>query len=62
MKEDESVFLSVRTKQSELDRFRSHCQEELNRRHSDVIREMMTALVEGRLKIEPTEAMKGMYK
>lgn len=59
---DESVFLTVRIKQSELDRFKNHCNQELDRRHSDVVREMLTALCEGRLKIEPTKAQKGMYK
>lgn len=57
-----STFLTVRVKQSELDCFRDHCQKTLNRRHSDVIREMMTALTEGRLTIEPTEAHKELYK
>ena len=59
---DESVFLTVRVKRSELDRFKDHCNQELNRRYSDVVREMLTALCAGRLKIEPTTAQKGLYK
>lgn len=62
MEKKENVFLTVRIKQSDLNTFKKHCSEELNRRHSDVVREMMTALIEGRLKIEATDAMKGMYK
>lgn len=58
----ESVFLTVRMKQSELDGFRQHCQNVLERRHSEVVREMITALMDGRLKIEPTEAQKELYK
>lgn len=55
-------FLTVRVDSSELERFKQHCSEKLNRKNSDVIREMITALCDGRLTIKPTEAMKGMYK
>lgn len=58
----ESVFLTVRMKQPELEDFRQHCQNVLERRHSEVVREMITALMDGRLKIEPTEAQKELYK
>lgn len=61
-KTDKTIFLTVRMKQSELDLFREHCQEVLKRRQSDVMREMITALIEGRLKIEPTQAYKELYK
>ncbi len=57
-----SVFLTVRMEQEALDAFKKYCKEKLDRRHSDVVRELIVAATEGRVKIEATEAMKEMYK
>jgi hypothetical protein len=47
--------------QEALDEFRKYCSEKLQRRHSDVVRELVVAATEGRVKIIPTDAMKEMY-
>lgn len=57
-----SVFLTVRMEQEALDAFKQYCTEKLERRHSDVVRELVIAATEGRIKITPTDAMKEMYK
>jgi hypothetical protein len=56
-----SVFLTVRMEQEALDEFRKYCSEKLQRRHSNVVRELVIAATEGRVKITPTDAMKEMY-
>lgn len=56
-----SVFLTVRMEQQALDEFKKYCTEKLHRRHSDVVRELVIAATEGRVKIAPTEAMKEIY-
>jgi len=57
-----STFLTVRMEKEALDAFKRHCTEKLERRHSDVVRELVIAATEGRVRITPTEAMKEMYK
>lgn len=56
-----SVFLTVRVEQEELDKFKQYCSDKLGRPHSQVVRELMTAIVEGRLKITPSDKMKELY-
>lgn len=55
------TFLTVRMEQQTLDEFKKYCNEKLQRRHSDVVRELIIAIIEGRVKIAATEAMREMY-
>lgn len=57
-----SGFLTVRMTQVDLDNFKRYCTEKLQRRQSDVVRELVIAATEGRVKITPTEATKELYK
>lgn len=57
-----NTFLTVRMDKKALDAFKTHCTEKLERRHSDVVRELVTATTEGRVKITPTESQKEIYK
>jgi hypothetical protein len=44
-----------RTKNDDLQSFKAHCKLKLNRNYTDVLREMMIASTQGRLKITPTD-------
>ncbi|SPL81343.1 hypothetical protein [Yersinia phage fEV-1] len=57
-----NIFLTVRMDKKALEAFKTHCTEKLERRHSDVVRELVTATTEGRVKITPTESQKEIYK
>ena len=45
----------VRVNDKAVEKFKKHCEKKLKRDHTDITREMMTALVEGRLTITPAE-------
>ena len=55
---DPGTTLAVRMPLKDLDRFKSHCQKKLLRPYQEVLKEMMTALVDSRLHITPTEDQK----
>lgn len=62
--EDQEVFMTVRIKLSERERFAQYCKT-IGRKPSDMVREMVAALCDERLTIEATEEMKtlkGIYK
>ena len=48
----------IRVNKKSKTKFMKHCKKTLSRPHQEVVREMMTALVEGRLKITPTDDQK----
>lgn len=56
-----NTFITIRIDEDQAEAFKRYCEEQLNRRHSDVIREFITASLEGRLKITPTEKQKEFY-
>ena len=53
----EKVLLSVKTDKDDLDSFKTKC-ESFGKPYSSMIREMITAFNEGRVKIIPTEKQK----
>lgn len=57
-----NTFMTVRMDKEAFEAFKRHCAEQLKRRHSDVVRELITATTEGRVKITPTDFQKEMYK
>ena len=54
--------LSVRVTSETREQFISVCTDKLNRRYSDVLREFIEAMIEGRVTIQPTEAQQELYK
>lgn len=56
-----SVFLTVRVEQEKMNEFKQYCSEKLKRHHAQVVRELMTAVVEDRLKITTSDEMKELY-
>lgn len=62
--EDKDTILAVRIKRSERKRYTDFCKK-IDRKPSEMMREMITALCDERLTIEATEEMKtlkGIYK
>lgn len=54
--------ISVRIDSELRQQFVTHCESNLNRKYSDVLRELIQASVDGRLSITPTKAQKDLYK
>ena len=53
--------IHMRIDQKLLTDFKKQCQK-MNRQHHDVIKEMITAVVQGRLRIQPTPQQKELYQ
>lgn len=60
MAEDSNLDTTVgfRAKFKDLQEFKHYCKFKLKRPYTDLLREMMVAATQGRLKIEPTEEQK----
>ena len=50
--------LMLRMNKKRLEDFQKHCSENLKRPYQDIVREMIDATLDGRLKIQPTKEQK----